>query len=1057
MTPLTFTGDSGSSVNKLGSTLAIVGDSNLTTTASQGQIAVALNKDLNLNSVTLGNTIINQTGVTADKVSVGTVVIDKTTNKITGLAAGTSDSDAVNLGQLNTAIGGVSGNTVWTLQTNGTNPATVLSGATVDIGVADPTDGNLIATKTGNNVAFALNQNLNLNSVTLGTTVINQTGITADKVSVGTVVIDKTTNKITGVAAGTNTTDAVNVGQLTAATDKTDALGESTANNLGGGSTYDPGTGAVSAPSYTIIKNPSGTTTIVNNVGEAISGLTEAVMTPLTFTGNSGSSVNKLGSTLAIVGDSNITTTASQGQIAVALNKDLNLNSVTLGSTVINQTGVTADKVSVGTVVIDKTTNKITGVAAGTNTTDAVNVGQLTSATNKTDALGESTANNLGGGSTYDPGTGAVSAPSYTIIKNPSGSTTIVNNVGEAISGLTEAVMTPLTFTGDSGSSVNKLGSTLAIVGDENITTTASQGQIAVTLSKDLTGLNSILTTDGSNSTLLNGSGLVINVGGINGPSITTAGVNAGNQTITNVAAGVNDTDAVNLSQLNSHMASATTEVKAKDGDKNISVTSALASDGHTIYAVGINRDLDVNSVTLTGLGGSSTHLTSDGLIFKDNNGITTGPSITINGIDAGDEKITNILAGEVSASSTDAINGSQLYDLGNNVTNIFGGNATYNGGQIIWTNIGGTGQNSINDAIQHINNLATNAGQGWSVTTDSGAASTSTVKPGDNVSITGDKNSGITVSNSGNNLTIGLSDKVNVGDKVSIDGTTGIINAGKVTIDGDKGTVNGLTNTTWDTNNYTSGQAATEDQLAQVAQQTGAQVAAAKTEVTQGNNIVVTQSRASDGHTIYNVATANDVNFNSITSGSLTVGTVTIDQSGINAGGEKVTNVAAGTVSSTSTDAINGSQLYATNQNISNYFGGGSTVDANGNTTAPTYNVGGGSYNNVGEALSSIDNKVNNFQNSLDQAFSYTNNRINKLEDKMSAGIAATAALEAAPYVSGKWTYAAGASYYNDQSALGVTLRRTADNGRWSLNGGVAGGTIGSPLFRVGISGVID
>ncbi|WP_151708355.1 hypothetical protein, partial [Acinetobacter junii] len=60
-----------------------------------------------------------------------------------------------------------------------------------------------------------------------------------------------------------------------------------------------------------------------------------------------------------------------------ALSKNLNLTSVTTGNTVINNAGVTADKVTVGNVVIDKTTNQISGVEAGTNTKDAVNKGQL--------------------------------------------------------------------------------------------------------------------------------------------------------------------------------------------------------------------------------------------------------------------------------------------------------------------------------------------------------------------------------------------------------------------------------------------------------------------------------------------------------------------------------------------------------------------------------------------------------------------------------------------------------------------------------------------------------
>ena len=74
-----------------------------------------------------------------------------------------------------------------------------------------------------------------------------------------------------------------------------------------------------------------------------------------------------------------------------------------------------------------------------------------------------------------------------------------------------------------------------------------------------------------------------------------------------------------------------------------------------------------------------------------------------------------------------------------------------------------------------------------------------------------------------------------------------------------------------------------------------------------------------------------------------------------------------------------------------------------------------------------------------------------------MSAGIAANAALEQAPYVAGKVTLAVGAGYYNNQNAVGVTLRKTADNGRWSLTGGVAAASQGDPSVRIGISGVID
>lgn len=81
---------------------------------------------------------------------------------------------------------------------------------------------------------------------------------------------------------------------------------------------------------------------------------------------------------------------------------------------------------------------------------------------------------------------------------------------------------------------------------------------------------------------------------------------------------------------------------------------------------------------------------------------------------------------------------------------------------------------------------------------------------------------------------------------------------------------------------------------------------------VVAGNNIAVTQGSNADGGIEYTVSTAEDVSFSSVT-----VGGASITQSGIRAGGQKITNVAAGEVSATSTDAVNGSQLYQVQQGI--------------------------------------------------------------------------------------------------------------------------------------------
>ena len=506
---------------------------------------------------------------------------------------------------------------------------------------------------------------------------------------------------------------------------------------------------------------------------------------------------------------------------------------------------------------------------------------------------------------------------------------------------------------------------------------------------------------------------------------------------------------------MNKQTAAATTEVKAKDGDKNISVEKSTAADGHTIYNVGVSRNLNVDTVTLPNTDGSSTQLSGNGLNFVDSTGNPVGPTITAQGIDSGNQKITNVAPGTISKDSKDAINGSQLYNLGNNVTNLFGGNASYYGDHITWNNIGGTGKNNIDDAIKSIGDQAATANKGWNLATDQGTASN--VKPNDLVNINGDKASGIVVSNTGNNVTIGLSDKVKVGDKVSIDGTTGEINAGQIKIDGNKGTINNLNNTTWNgPNNIVSGQAATEDQLAQVVNNVTNQTTAAKTEVIQGDNIVVTASKAADGHSIYNVSTAKDVKFDSVTSNVVQVGNVKIDKDGINAGNQKITNVAPGTISKDSKDAVNGSQLNQTNQNISNYLGGGSKVDANGNTTAPNYNVNGGSYNNVGDALGAIDHSITNVQNNLEQAFGYTNKRIDDVENNANAGTAqalATAGLPQA-YIPGKSMMAISGGTFRGETGYAVGFSSISDNGKWVIKAtgsgnsrGDFGGTVGGGI----------
>ncbi|HEA3287267.1 TPA: YadA-like family protein [Pasteurella multocida] len=128
---------------------------------------------------------------------------------------------------------------------------------------------------------------------------------------------------------------------------------------------------------------------------------------------------------------------------------------------------------------------------------------------------------------------------------------------------------------------------------------------------------------------------------------------------ITNVTAGVDDKDAVNVSQLKEGLAKATTKVEA---GKNMTVTPTVNQDGSTTYTVATNDNVDFTSVT-TG----NTVMNNDGVKVGDNvaltnEGLKAGDvTVTTAGINAGNKKVTGVADGDISPNSTDAVNGSQL------------------------------------------------------------------------------------------------------------------------------------------------------------------------------------------------------------------------------------------------------------------------------------------------------------------------------------------------------------------------------------------------------------
>lgn len=303
----------------------------------------------------------------------------------------------------------------------------------------------------------------------------------------------------------------------------------------------------------------------------------------------------------------------------------------------------------------------------------------------------------------------------------------------DAVNGSQLYTMTrPLRFAGDnstigttSGSDVNVLhrGSdqAMSILGgikdsaklsDNNIgvVADAANNKMTVKLAKDVTGLNSITSKNVNAETVKAGDTTVNNQGVTiaGGPSVTKEGINANGTKITNVAAGTEDTDAVNVSQLTKQSADLTEKgfgLKDKDGNivhKSLGKDIEVTGDGKNISTkvengtmkVVLNDDLNVNSVTTADADGNQTVTQGSGMTVTDKDGnettigaggITITPkdlapgtssvSLTKNGLDNGGNQIHNVAAG---TAGTDAVNVSQLQDeIAKNATKLADGKNT--------------------------------------------------------------------------------------------------------------------------------------------------------------------------------------------------------------------------------------------------------------------------------------------------------------------------------------------------------------------------------------------
>ena len=409
---------------------------------------------------------------------------------------------------------------------------------------------------------------------------------------------------------------------------------------------------------------------------------------------------------------------------------------------------------------------------------------------------------------------------------------------------------------------------------------------------------------------------------------------------------------------------------KATAGDTVAFGDAAKASVGNAI-AFGKNANaahadsiaLGANSATEAAV--QTTSATVGSLTFGNFAGNTPESTLSIGS--AGKERtITNVAAGRISDSSTDAVNGSQLYatqnvmnNIGKSAVSVLGGNAAIaNDGTITMTNIGGTGKANVHDAIAAVKETAE---KGWNLNAND-ETSSEKIASGDTVTFKEGKN--IKVSRDGKNITVATSDdvsfnKVTVGDSVLTDNglTVGNGAAGKpVSL-----TKDGLNNGDNKIANVAKGTADTD--AVNVAQLKAA-AAKATSKVDSGNdNIVVTPEQNADGSTTYKVATAPNLKADSLTAGETVVnnsgvtvgdkvalgkdglkaGDVNITADGIDAGNKAISNVAKGVKD---TDAVNvaqlNEQLAATEKTTTVVAGKNVTVSekVDGNNTEYTVNA---------------------------------------------------------------------------------------------------------------------
>ena len=1017
---------------KLGEQTNIIGGVTDTSKLTDGNIGVVSNgidtlniklaKDVKVDSVTAGNTVINNNGLT---VGGNTYVTNNGINAnnapITNVASGgTTDSNAANIGDVKKAAAGAKATVTGDKQATVTN--TTAADGHVDYVVS--ATKTTLAAEAGGKV-----------SVTGGTEDAN--GVIA--YTVGLDAATKTAiNNIGGgtIAAGDNKT-------VTG-----DTVNTYLNNNYYDKPTMDTKLGDKANTNLDNITN-AGKTVINDIAADAVKVVNgkNTTVTPGTEAGANGTvktyAVNVSGDLTGITSISN-QKTAPGGTTTGA--------KITLGDT---------------TNTVDVGGAKITNVADGDvapNSKDAVNGGQLNEVKelagkhtivkvdgqeNRTDGNLLITKTDNNGQATYDlklndeltvGKTGAAGKDGSIGVKGKDGSAVAINgkdgsiglNGANGANGLTmksgdakpavdgtnvtrlvleekdgtkhdvATLDDGMKYGGDTGAVIKKkLNEQVNVVGgitDTNKLTTednlgvVSDGSnnLKVRLAKALKGLESVTTGD----TVMNNSGVTINNGAAGNPvSLTKNGLDNGGNKITNVAAGVNGTDAVNVNQLNTVAGEAAKHTTVKAKDSNVTITERPNASGGTEYTIGLGDKVTLGTdptkqVSIDGTTGiikAGDKVTIDGTT-----GNIDAGKVKINGKDGTVNGLTNKTWDPNNITSGQAATEDQLKEVDNKITNTS-------------TELTNKGMDFAGNEGEFHRNL------GEKVTIKGEGTKAASEYSGENIRTFADTNGNVVVKMDKNlkTETIVATGKDGKNGKIGINGNDGqttnisVTSDGKPGVDGAPGTT--TTRIVYEKPDGTKEEVATLNDGMKYGGDTGNVIKKKLNEqvnvvggITDTNKLTTEDNLGvvSDGNNNLKVRMAKDLKgLNSVTTNTLTVGDVKIDNSGINAGNKKITNVAAGDISPNSTDAVNGGQLWKTNQTI----------------------------NNIGGAVNELGTRVN----------------------RVGAGAAALAALHPLDFdPDDKWDVAAGYGNYKDAHAVSVgAFYRPNEDTMFSVGGSFGGG----------------